>query len=203
MFAYKGDDSCKEGHGSNCVPGEVIDAMSRRKKGQDDAMTEVALSEQDIQDIRAAAEIWAEEYGTTGTSLSREALRLIYVMLHPLTGNSPRKWAEIAGVDHKTFYRNRTKPEWKAAVESLREKRSTEILAKADRVIERLLESDDPNIRLKAARTIYERLGEFVHRVETTHVHETLEQRLSRERSKARLYGQQNQTSASAEQLPN
>jgi hypothetical protein len=139
---------------------------------------EIKLGDEDILAIREAAVTWADEqYMLGNTQLSREALRFIYVMCHPLSGKNVREWANVADVDFKSFYRNKDKPAWHDAVEKLRSTYRNRQLSAADRINERLLDSDDPKVQLAAARTIYEREGQFIQRVETTRVVESAEER--------------------------
>lgn len=157
--------------------------MGRQRDDEGNESLDVGMDEAREREIREEAQAWAEDQVQTGatSTLTIEMLRAIYVMVHPLTGNSILGWSRIADVDRKSWYRHRSKPEWQATVDRLRAERRQRQLALADRVIEELTGGDvDPKIRLAAARTIYEREGQFVRRVETTQVTETPAEREQR-----------------------
>jgi hypothetical protein len=148
------------------------------------------LGDEDKQAIREAAAAWAkEQYMLGNTQLSDETLRFIYVMCFPLSGKTVQEWADLSGVDRKAYYRHKDSPAWQAAVDKLRGTYRNRQLNAADRVIERLLESEDPKVQLAAARTIYEREGQFIQRVETTRVTETPEERQFRRAMEKRQKG--------------
>lgn len=170
---------------------------------------DVALSEEQIEQLREEARVWAEEQVRQGLheGLSEEALRFIYVMCHPFTGDTAVGWAEIAGVDRKLYSRHRHKTGWKRVVDRLRDERRPSHLLVADRIVEELATDPtvDPRVRLAAARTIYEREGAFVKRVETTRADLTPAERERRRRMVERLQRerdqrQQDTTTASPEQ---
>jgi hypothetical protein len=110
-------------------------------------------------------------------------------MCFPLSGKTVQEWADLSGVDRKAYYRHKDSPAWQAAVDKLRGTYRNRQLNAADRVIERLLESEDPKVQLAAARTIYEREGQFIQRVETTRVTETPEERQFRRAMEKRQKG--------------
>lgn len=170
--------------------------MSRRAtEGTIDVEKRGEIEEQ----IREEAIAWADWQRQTGAypGLTPEMLRAVYVMVHPLSGSTIQSWARIAGVSRNTWARYRDRDEWKRAVADLQRERRGRHLALADRVIEELTSSPDvdPRVRLAAVRTIYEREGMFVRRVETTHREETPAEREARRRMQARL-GQAEETAA-------
>jgi len=160
-------------------------------KGAKKRALDVALSQEQIEQLREEARVWAEEQVRQGQheGLSEEALRFIYIMVHPFTGDTAVGWAEIAGVDRKLYSRHRHKSAWKRVVDRLREERRPSHLLLADRIVEELATdpSVDPRVRLAAARTIYEREGAFIKRVETTRADLTPAERERRRRMAARL----------------
>lgn len=160
-------------------------------KGAKKDALDVALSEAQIEQLREEARVWAEEQVRQGQheGLSEECLRFIYVMCLPFTGDTAVGWAEIAGVDRKIYSRHRHKPAWKRVVDRLRDERRPTHLLLADRIVEELATdpSVDPRVRLAAARTIYEREGAFVKRVETTRADLTPAERERRRRMAERL----------------
>jgi hypothetical protein len=71
----------------------------------------------------------------------------------------------------------------------MREQLRPRQLSEADRVLDELLHSADDKVRLAAARTIYEREGQFIQRVETTRIQETPEERAFRRNMEKRQKG--------------
>lgn len=157
----------------------------------------IRLTPEQVEALREDAIAWAQEQARNGTDegLSQECLRAIYVMCHPFAGDGVTAWAQIAGVDRRVFPRHRHKPEWQRVVDRLRDQRRGAHLALADRIVEELATdpSVDPRVRLAAARTIYEREGAFVKRVETTRADLTPAERERRRRMAARLQQERSQ----------
>ena len=153
--------------------------MGRKR---DDNPLDVGMSEEERVDLFTAAVEFARQTLLDGThqGLSDEALRLAFVMASPLTGSSPRGWAELAGVGHMTYYRNHDKPEFAAVLDSLRQRKRARLETLADRRLERILEEGDDKAAIAAIRTIKEEQGRFVRRVETHQITETPEEREQR-----------------------
>lgn len=160
--------------------------MGRKR---DDDAKDVGLTEAERLDLYTAAVEFARVTIQDGThqGLSDEALRLAFVMASPLTGSSPRGWAELAGVGHMTYYRNHDRPEFAAILDSIRQKKRARLETLADRRLERILESGDDKAAIAAIRTIKEENGRFIKRVETKRVAETPAEREAKKRMKDRL----------------
>jgi hypothetical protein len=156
---------------------------ARRKKTQSNAL-DVVLEGDELREFQE----WLTEQANievqkgTAKGLSVEATRLALTMVQPMTGSHVRDWCRIAMVDHKVYYRNKDDQRFKDLLDAFRKRRSAERLARADRMVDRLIDFGE----VKAIRLLYEVEGLLIHRVESKDVTETHEERMKRLKEKAR-----------------
>lgn len=152
----------------------------------------VELSEQDIADIRDAAEEWARLRKLSGDDwgLTEPALKYLFVATQTME-KSPRKIADIAGVDFKAWYRWKDRTEWKNAVDAMFGSVLSELTLDMIRTFRKAMQDDDAKIALAGGRTVAEIKGLFVQRVETTRVEKPAEQRNFERAMQERIKGKQ------------
>ena len=155
-------------------PERVDDGMDRLEEADMPAYQEELLAR--AVSIRATP---------TGVGLSTESIKLAIVSMDPRVERTVSEWCRVAGVHRSTYYAWCREERWLKFRAGLFDATHGEFLPELKAAMRTALRAGD----VKAIRLMHELRGDLVKRVETTHVHETPEQRAARRRLQDRARG--------------
>lgn len=168
-----------KGQGQDAGTGDAWDCLMDNLDDADMEMYQEELLGQAVS-IRATP---------TGVGLSTESIKLAIVSMDPRVERSVSEWCRVAGVHRSTYYAWCRDERWLKFRGQLFDSTYGELLPELKAAMRASLKFGD----VKAIRLMHELRGDLVKRVETTHVHETPEQRAARRRLQDRARGQQEQ----------